>query len=111
MPYHNRSHDADLLKRPVKQVSLPVRRPDATSRTFAVAETRTIEDDNSVVPQKNFRDAAGIEVISRYQIAVDKDYGATFATIAVMQSDAGHFDECAFGRSPLLRSPRHYIIG
>ena len=84
MAYHNRSHDADLLKRPVKQVSLPVRRPDATSRTFAVAEPGTVEDDNSMASQQNLNDAAGIEVISRYHIAMDKDYRATFTPIAEM---------------------------
>ena len=110
MAHHHRALYAELLDRLVEQVRLPVGRPHAALRPFAVAEPRTVEDDDPLVLKKQVRQPAGVVVVSCHRVPMDKDDGAAPSAVAVMEADAVHLQERALGRMAPLGPACHEMV-
>jgi hypothetical protein len=77
------------------EFGLGVRRPHDVAGAVAVAKSRTIENDNPVVPGSGINQTAGFEILDHAAIAVEKNERLTQAPFNVVEPNAVDVEEAA----------------
>src|SRR3954469_2692411 len=88
VPEHDRLLDTELYQCAMHDIGLGVRCPEAIARTFAVAETRSVECDDAVALRQTVRQSARNEIFQAYDITVQKDHGSGLAAVDVVEAHA-----------------------
>src|SRR5215204_4059753 len=99
------------------EVGLSFRRPNRAAGTIAVAVSRSVKGDDTVVPGGHVNKAARLEILDHAAIAVQQDQWFAFASLNVMDANPADLKEMAgrrilaLGLAPPTRSSRHCSSG
>ena len=88
MPENLGSGNADLPQRPVDEVRLRLGRPNRSAWARAVAESRTIKRNDTMLLRRHLDETARCEVLNHAAIAVQQNDRFARASIDIVKPDA-----------------------
>jgi len=104
MPQGHGVGDAKTLEGALDQCSLSIMRPDDVPGPVAVAEARSIENDDPIVLGGQIDQTTGFEILDHAAVAVQKDQRLARAPFDVAQPNTVHLKELTGRRIVALRS-------
>ena len=110
MSKHNCIGNSELYKGDPNQLGLGIGRPHHAARTFAVAETGTVENDNPVILGSEVDQTTGVEVLDHASVAVKKNHRSARTSFHIVKPDAIYFQKSTSRRIVVLRLLRKIPI-
>jgi hypothetical protein len=95
--------NAEPVERTPDQLGLGIRRPNDVAGTTAVAETGTVDNNNSVVLGGQVDQPTGYEILDHAAVSVQKHQRLARASLHVVQADPVHLKKLAGRRIVMLR--------